>query len=100
MREPTLEENQPLCSAVSPSGDWTCSLIKGHKHQQHVAYESHEEGGYVLEMWCDDPKPAPESEDEAFERWWTATHPTYLYSVRDEAKKAWQARARLYAGGK
>jgi hypothetical protein len=111
MTEPTLEENQPLCSAVSPSGDWTCSLIKGHKQQQHVAYESHEEGGDVLEMWCDDPQPAPESEGEAFWKWAKSAYSEWFNSFgslhnsdcelrADLARAAWDARARLSAGGK
>lgn len=70
-------------------GDWVISPNPGR-----VDFMSHETFSELYTV------AAPESEDEAFERWWTATHPTYLHSVRDEAKAAWNARARLSAGGK
>lgn len=47
-------------------------------------------------------KPAPESEDEAFERWWNEyTRPSgEMEHHKAKAKAAWNARARLSAGGK
>jgi len=46
-------------------------------------------------------KPAPDSEDEAFERWFVFES-VYVETTRTKqiARSAWHARARLSAGGK
>ena len=43
------------------------------------------------------PKPAPESEDEAFERWFSRVWPEGAELVRGITQAAWNARARLDA---
>jgi hypothetical protein len=44
-------------------------------------------------------KPAPESEDEAFERAWDEDAQTDS-GLKEVARRWWHARARLSAGGK
>lgn len=57
-----------------------------------------------LKLFNPTPQPAPESEDEAFERWWKPTFGDpanqMQIMVRDTARQAWNARSRLSAGGK
>jgi hypothetical protein len=45
------------------------------------------------------PQPAPESEDEAFERAWDKDDQTDS-GLKEVARRWWHARARLSAGGK
>ena len=89
--EPSLEQMKLAIEAHLQERGAKVGCWGGDESIRNIYYELPERYRAIVS------EAAPESEDEAFERWWTSTHPTYLYNVRDEAKAAWNARARLDA---
>jgi hypothetical protein len=116
MTEPTLEEMKKAVLIVYPSAQ-SKPDYSGSPSADNVIFNCDEHGrdlgvlsdGFLSEndAWRDaysrlPKKPAPESEDEAFERWWGAEGmvASEIRNSHGSAKLAWDARARLSAGGK
>lgn len=134
MTEPTLEEMKKAVLKWMPLGvistEYGYSSFWPYGIRPHTSVRFFDQDGLSGEhrAWQNayyelPPQPAPESEDEAFERWWCNEYRSYaeliaqpiceddyeqgIESVRSEAhrskeksRKAWNARARLSAGGK
>lgn len=93
MTESTLEEK---CNQLCVGGV-LCQLTKGHDgYHSNWDFELNSAVKLI---------PHAESEDEAFERWWQASGKFWAGNDTDSyeeriARSAWDARARLSAGGK